>query len=190
MAKKATKTAGGGADDFELSDKHERFCREYRKDHNATQAYLRTYPACTYATAKTNGNELLTKTVIRQKIDALNDAVNKRLELTKENVLRELQKLAFANAADLYDDDGRVKSIGELDRETSAAITGVEVVERIVGDGDALEITRKIKLADKRAALELLAKHLNLLGGAQDPDDETPPPVRVVIEVQDARKPE
>ena len=158
-----------------LDSRHERFCREYiHNGGNGTRAYMKVYPAAAYNSARALASELLTNLNILERIKELRTEREKRLDVSGDKIIRELAKLAFFNSQDLYDDDGRVKPIHELDRDTAAAITSIEVVERVTGDGDtgALEFTRKIRMADKKAALELLGKNQGLWETKQAPPDE------------------
>jgi len=81
----------------------------------------------------------------------------KRMEVTADNVLKELGKLAFVEKRDLFTSDGTLKPIAEIPDHVLDAITSIEVVDRPGG------VLKKIKLAEKKGALELLARHLGML---------------------------
>lgn len=149
----------------ELTAKEEHFCREYVCDHamNATQSYLRAFPGVTYNTARTEGSRLLANPNITARVEELKQERYARLEISPERVLSELSKLAFYDPRAFHDEDGRLKPIHELPADAAAVIGGIETFHKVTGDEkDGLCITTKIKLPDKKGALELLGKHLKL----------------------------
>jgi phage terminase small subunit len=91
-----------------------------------------------------------------------------RLAITKEHVLTELAKLAFANMADYIEigADGQPRlDFSALTRDQAAAIHEVVTETRIEerDDGPPIIITKtKFKLADKRGPLVDLGRHLGL----------------------------
>jgi phage terminase small subunit len=90
-----------------------------------------------------------------------------RHEVTKERVIGELAKLGFANMLDYVrptEDGDVVVDLSRLDRHRAAAVQEVVVDTYVDGSGDdAREVKRvRFKLADKRAALVDLGKHLGL----------------------------
>ena len=65
----------------------------------------------------------------------------------------------------LFNADGSLKQVHELDDDTAAGLAGVEVVELFEGSGDdkhAFGLLKKFKLADKGINLERLGKHFKL----------------------------
>jgi phage terminase small subunit len=149
----------------ELKPEHDRFCREYIRDDNATRSYMRAYPHCSYETAKANGSKLLTNTNVKARIEELRDARNKRLEISADKVLRRLEARASFNIADLYAPDGTFIPIHELDPDVAIGIKSIEIDEIYSGKGDqrtAIGITRKITCLDGKASDELLGKNLKL----------------------------
>lgn len=134
--------------------KRERFCLEYLKDLNATQAALRAgYSA---RTAKVQGSRLLTYADVQARISEQMAKRADRLELKAEDVLRELLRLARVDIAGAFDSEGRLRPIHEIPEDVRRAVAGVDVVER---DGT---LTTKVRFWDKTRALELLGKHLRL----------------------------
>lgn len=142
-----------------LTAKQQRFVDEYLKDLNAAQAAIRAgYSA---KTSRSISSELLTKPNIQA---AIADRMGKRSErtaITVDRVLLELARLAFLDVRKAYNEDGSLKAIHELDDDTAAAIAGMDVTE-IRGEDDAVGVIKKIKLSDKKGALELLMRHLGM----------------------------
>jgi phage terminase small subunit len=96
----------------------------------------------------------------------------RRVQLAKEagaeaiRVVQELIRLGFANMIDYLQitHDGAYVDLSKLTREQAAAIQEITVDEYTEGRGEnARDVKRtKIKLADKRGALELLGKWLRM----------------------------
>jgi len=170
----------------DLTEKEEWFCREYICDAamNATQAYARVFKGCAYNTARTEGSRLLANPNISQRIDELKQERNKRLEITADRVLEELAKLAFHDPRNFFDEDGRLKPIGELDPDHAKVIAGIETLHKVDGgDKDGVTITTKIKLADRGQNLERLGKHLKLFTDKTELTGKDGGPVETVAEV-------
>jgi phage terminase small subunit len=89
-----------------------------------------------------------------------------KAEITAERVLAELAKLAFFDPRKLYNEDGSLKKVTELDDETAACIAGMdeEKLYENFGKGQAKPTgtIKKIKFADKGQNLERLGRYLKL----------------------------
>jgi len=148
-----------------LTAKQARFVAEYLVDLNATAAARRAgYSA---RNADKIGPELLGKTRIKDAIERAQEDRAKRTAVTSDRVVAELAKLAFANLGDFMkpgaDGDPYV-DFSALTRDQSAALAEVTVEDFKDGRGDSGRDVRRIKfkLADKRAALVDLGRHLGL----------------------------
>ena len=145
--------------------KQAQFVREYLIDLNATQAAIRAgYSA---KTAASIGQENLTKPEIDAAIAIAMERRAERTEITADRVLRELAKIGFSNMPDYVTVGGNgdpFVDLRALDREQAAAIQEVTVEDFKDGRGaDARDVRRiKFKLADKRAALVDIGKHLGM----------------------------
>lgn len=145
-----------------LTTKQQRFVAEYLVDHNATQAAIRAgYSA---KTAQVISAENLSKPIIQT---ALQEALQKqqaRTEITADWTLKEIHKLAKFNAKKLFNSDGSLIPIQDLDDDTAACIGGVDVSKSVSGSGEdrEVEIIKKVKIWDKGQALDKLARHFKL----------------------------
>lgn len=142
-----------------LNDKQKLFVKEYLIDLNATQAAIRA--GYSEKTAYSQGQRLLKHVEVARLVKEGKDKCADKLEITQERVLREVAKLAFFNAADLFDEAGEPIPISSLPRDVSAVIGGLDVVTS--GNAEVgLATVLKVKLADKAKNLELLMKHLGM----------------------------
>lgn len=151
-----------GAKVRKLTAKQQTFVNEYIVDLNATQAAIRA--GYSEETASSIGSENLGKPEISDAIQVALDLRADRTRITADRVLVEVAKLGFANIKDIFTSGGQLKNLSALPDEVAAAIQSVEVVTRRVagGEDNEVEYVHKIKMADKKASLELLGKHLKL----------------------------
>lgn len=149
-----------------LTPKQELFVAEYLKDFNATQAAIRTgYSA---KTAQVQGSRLLSNAMIAEAVEKGRNKLTEKAGITAQRVLEEIGRIAFSDVRSLYDTNGHLKDIHELDDDTAATIAGIEIeVERgkTKSGEEETVITRthKIKRWDKNRALDTLAKHFGLV---------------------------
>lgn len=149
----------------DLTPKQQAFVREYLIDLNASAAARRA--GYSPKTAGRTGNENLQKPVIATAIQKAMSERAQRTNITADRVLHELSLLAFSNMLDYLrvtpDGDAYV-DLSDLTREQAAALTEVQVEDFVEGRGeDSRDVRRvKVKVSDKKSALELLGKHLSL----------------------------
>jgi phage terminase small subunit len=109
----------------------------------------------------------------------------RKLEITAERVLHGLAELAYANILDFghFTPEGQFHvDLSKMYRLSAGAIASVETETYREGTGDdARIVTRtKLKMADRRPALEALGRHLKILGGAEA--GQALEPIQLVIE--------
>ncbi len=148
-----------------LTDKQKQFCHEYLIDLNATQAAIRA--GYSEHTANEQGCQTLAILSIQNYISELKALRAKRCEISQDNVLREIARISFSDMRLFYDADGNLKKPHELDDDSAACLSGIDVDEiteynRDTGKRDVVGITKKIKLYNKIAALDALGKHLGI----------------------------
>jgi phage terminase small subunit len=150
-----------------LTAKMVKFCIEYCIDNHATNAAIRA--GYSEDTAYSIGSENLKKPEIQKFINSLQADSLKAAKITRDRVVNEFAKIAFADVRKVFDSDGRLKPVKELDKDTAAAISSIEVDELwTLGEDGKKPIgnTKKIKLSSKQAALDSLAR----LGGWNAPE--------------------
>ena len=138
-----------------LNPQQERFAQEYAIDLNATRAAIRAgYSAdC----AHVQGSRLLSDDKVSERVDELKNKILKRLDITTERIVREYEKIAFTNLEDVVDwisGDPRLRSAADIETPAHGAISEITRTESKLGD-----ITIKVKLYDKRGALDSLARY-------------------------------
>jgi len=145
-----------------LRPKQQRFIAEYLIDHNARQAAIRA--GYSPKTAGAIGSENLTKPAIVEAIIAGMRQLIDQPMAEAERIVLEAGRLALSDVRHLFDEAGNLRPVNELGDDIAAAVASVEVIERRTGkDRDEVEVTRKVRLWDKNAALGFLGKHHKLL---------------------------
>lgn len=153
----------------ELEPRQKLFVKEYLVDCNGTQAAIRAgYSA---KTAGEQAPRLLANVRIKEAVQNGLKEKYHRFDLTAERVLLEIHRLANYDITKAYDKDGNLLPLHEMPEDVRRAISSVET-ESVMRDNkdptdpeaDKTMVTvKKIKFADKRGHLDLLAKHFKLL---------------------------
>lgn len=145
-----------------LTPRQERFCQEYVKDLNATQAAIRTgYSA---KTANEQGARLLSKVSIKNRIAELAKPRAEAAGLTAERVLQEIQRISCCDIGQAFNEDGTLKPLKDMPEDVRRAISSIEVDEIRLGGEDTkpIGVTRKIKFWDKNKAIEMAGRYHKL----------------------------
>lgn len=143
--------------------RHERFAQGLAAGKSSTDAYVEAG----YKENRHNAASLAREEHISTRVQEILAKAAERAEITAEMVLRELAKIGFANMADYM----RVGPGGDptldfsaLTRDQAAALQEVTVEDFVDARGEEKRDVRKVKfkLADKRAALVDIGKHLGM----------------------------
>lgn len=154
-------------DEDGLNRKQRRFAARYLVHQNAARAAREAGYKPRNATVI--GSQLLahanvSKVVAREQANFLSAA-----SVTTERTLLELARIAYHDIRALYDDEGQLKPVTDLTADIAAAIAGVEQ-EDIFGSQDGKKVqtgrVRKVRMANKNQALEMLAKIQKMVEGA------------------------
>jgi len=149
-----------------LTEKQQAFVREYLLDFNGRQAAIRAGYA--EKAAASQASSLLSKPNISYNLQVAKAATSDRYAVTKENVIRELARLAFSNSRDfaIAGPDGAPvqRHWDDITEDQTAAISEItfETTTRKEGDEIVKTTRSKFKHHDKKGALDTLAKHLGV----------------------------
>lgn len=150
---------------LQLSPRRQRFVDEYMIDLCQSKAAARA--GYSDKTARAQASLIMRDPIVQA-------AVRKRMQervlathINADRVVLELAKLAFANMADYMTagaDGDPALDFSKLTRDQAAALVEVTVDDYFDGRGeDARQVRRvKFKLADKRAALVDLGRHIGM----------------------------
>lgn len=137
-----------------ITMQEELFCVEFlRNNFNQTQAAR----AAGYGSPHVSGARNMKKPKVLARINELRRDVGAVLGISLVDVAKEMLKIALFDARKLFNDDGSLRKITELDDVTAASISGVEYEELRTRDGEHIGRGVKVKVVDKMKALDSLA---------------------------------
>lgn len=140
-----------------LTAKQEAFCREYMVDFNATQAAIRA--GYSENTARSIGQENLTKPDIQEKLAELSKEATNRNEITVDEIIQHDAAILRTQWGEVNNFDGYAGTkipASELTEEQKKAVIGIENINNKV----------YYKLADRDKAKDRLMRYLG--GFAKD----------------------
>jgi phage terminase small subunit len=146
-----------------LTPKQKRFCEEYLKDCNATQAYIRAGYKGSVGTAEVESFKLLRNPKVQACIQQSQAARSQRTQIDADRVLKEYARIAFANITDIlsFDSGGvTVKDSKDLQPDITAALESLDcsTVESEAGARTSV----KIRMHSKISALNMIAKLIGM----------------------------
>jgi len=161
-------------------ERYERFCQEYLKDLNGTQAAIRA--GYKPVGAAVQASRLLNIPKIQARLEELKSERVNRIRVTQDDVLSELMAVMRSNV-DNYTIDpvtGKVKLIDGAPKDAMRAVSSVKrkirrQINRDDPDNPIAEMVEDVeyKLWDKTRAIEMGMKHLGLMFDRlviEDPD--------------------
>jgi phage terminase small subunit len=167
-----------------LTPKQNRFVLEYLANGmNATKAAISA--GYSKRTAASIGEENLRKPEIAKRLSEKVGIVMAKLDFSVDRVMQEIARLAFFDVAKLFEDDGSLKRIKDIDEDTRSVIAGLEVTEIFDGaQGEqrhVIGLMKKVKLSDRRAALDMLMRYHALYQDKVEHTGKNGGPVEFVI---------
>lgn len=168
-------------DEYGLTWKQRHFVEEYLKTHNATSAYKKAHK-CTMQVAMTNGSRMLRNAKVSEAIATIKKERLAAIDIQQIDVLEMYKRIAFADITDVIDfsqvegtmtrKETRYEDDKEVVVEEVLPYTYTKFVMHHSDEIDGTVITGlergqdgvfKVKMADKMAALAVLAKYTELL---------------------------
>ncbi|KYM65504.1 terminase [Fusobacterium necrophorum subsp. funduliforme] len=147
-------------------NKQDLFVKEYLKDLNATQAYIRAgYKFKSENVAAASAAKILRNPKIQEKIQAEMAEREKRTEITQDRVLREIANLAFTDRTgivNLKKNRVIIRDFEELTPEQRACVAGVKETKHGI----------EVSFYNKEKALEMLGRHLGMFNDKVKIDGE------------------
>lgn len=158
-----------------LTERQAAFARHLITGMSATEAARKAGYSATYADRQ--AKQLLENPQVAAYLDTLRAKIETATIMTAQETLEELSKLGRANLLDYFrltSDGDPVIDLSRITPDQAAALTEIQVEDFLEGRGeDAREVRRvRIKMADKRAALETLGKYHKLFTDKQEHDGE------------------
>jgi len=143
-------------DYYKLTLQQQRFCDEYLIHFNAFKAAANAG----YSENTARKGELLHLPKIQLYLKDQMRRTQSRLEITHDMILTELAKIAFSNMGNYFDEYAVLKPMHRLSADEKAAISQYQVLDATDEYGHRVGELSKIKLHNKMAALDKIARHL------------------------------
>jgi len=162
----------------ELTPKQMIFCKEYLIDMNATRAIIEA--GYSKKSADTQGSRMLRNVKVKTYIDEMMKKRAERLDITADNVLKEISHTAFFDIRKIFDNNV-IKETDQLDDNTAKALGSIKVRREKQGNGNYDEVI-EVKSNDKLKALDMLARHLGLYAtdNEQTKPEHTAPIINII----------
>lgn len=176
------------SDGTKLTAKQELFIQEYLIDLNATQAAIRA--GYSKNTATIIGHENLSKPYIQEAISEAKAQRQERTEITQDMVVKELARIAFLDIRKAFDENGDLLPITDMPEDVARAIGGMDI-SQLSSDDETISVLKKIKLIDKKGALELLGRHMAMFTDKKEVTGPEGKPIQVMaveVSAEDAAR--
>ena len=159
MSKKAKPVAKQGTAKEAAEQRKAKFVEAYiANGENATAAAIEA--GFSAKTAGQQGSRLLKDVKVAEAIQERRKSLVQKYELTSDMVMRTIvQELTF-DPAKLYNEDGSLKPLNELDEDTRMVLAGAEFMQ--VGSPDAPVFVRKVKWAQRHQARDHAMRFLGM----------------------------
>nr|DAF37691.1 MAG TPA: Terminase small subunit [Caudoviricetes sp.] len=144
----------------------DRFVDEWLIDFNGTQAAIRA--GYSERSARSIAGRLLTKDNIQREISRRQKDLQRRTEVSQERVVKELARVAFADATDYVQVETRTVEKNDGTELSYQTVTLTETAELSADQRAAIAGIKQgangveVKLHDKIKALELLGRHIGM----------------------------
>jgi len=142
-----------------LTEKQEAFCNEYLVDFNGSRAAR--VAGYSVESAGAIAWDLLKNVEIQKRIHELRKSMEKQFNISRERIAQEYARIGFTDIRNIFTEDGELKNPKDWTDDEAAAVSGLESEQIWEGSGDDRAIIgrlKKVKLNDKRAALDSLVK--------------------------------
>ena len=151
---------------MKLPPMQDRFVDEWLIDFNGTQAAIRA--GYSERSARSIAGRLLTKDNIQREISRRQKDLQRRTEVSQDRVVKELARIAFADATDYVQVETRTVEKNDGTELSYQTVTLTETAELSADQRAAIAGIKQgtngveVKLHDKIKALELLGRHIGM----------------------------
>lgn len=142
--------------DIPLTDAQEEFCQVFVRQFNATVAYQKSHPDCTYLSAMANGSRMLHVPKIRDRIQQLKLEKAQTLMLGAEDIVERHMRIAFADISN-YVLWGYINRDNQMTAVMSNQVDGSLV--KMVSKSDK---GFRLELHDPQKSLEWLGNYFSM----------------------------
>lgn len=147
-----------------LTEQKKRFADRYFETLKGAESAI--YAGYSQDTARQIAYNLLQEIEVEHYLSDLREKYQIESGISKQRILDEYAKIAFFDIREIYDVDGGLINIKQIDDKSAGAIAGIKSTEAwdIDEDGNKVIIgtNKEVKIFDKLKALQDLGKHLGI----------------------------
>ncbi|CAL67407.1 terminase small subunit [Christiangramia forsetii] len=148
---------------------------------NGVKAYQKIYPKSKDKSAEANFRKILAIARIEEFVKEKREAIAEANKITIDECVSLLTSMARFDIADCYDEDGVLKPIHEIPKETRLAIEALDSDEIFI-DSMVVGRTKKLKTSNRRSNVVELLK---VLGGYEKDNNQKKQDNIVVFRIPD-----
>lgn len=141
-------------------DKREQFCNEYIKHYNATEAYIKSWKTDNRPSARVLACHIMKEDAVKARIIELKKELREAVHLENVDIVLRLQRYLDADLTEFM--ELTPEEIKQLPAELRGMITKFRTSEKktVTEFGENVHKIIELEFFDKKAALEMLNKHL------------------------------
>lgn len=152
--------------------KHEIFAQQRAKGMSAGMAYVKAgYKRHDSSASRLTNSKRIQERIAEIQAEALTP-VMQSIQYDNQSVLDELARVGFSSIRNVFNDDGRIKSVIEMDDNTLRSIKKIKAREEYGEDGNQIATLYEIEFWDKLNALSKLGDHFELFGKSKQIADD------------------
>lgn len=149
---------------MELTEKQERFCQAYIEFGEKGRAYRDAFDAdaMNSNSVAVEANKMFKDPKIALRVKELQDEIRERNKVKIDDVLGYLADMIKFDIAEIYEEDGRMKSIHDIPKPHREMISSIKVYEdfmSIDGQREKVGETKEVRLLNKLDVIEKFMKH-------------------------------
>ncbi|WP_163384123.1 terminase small subunit [Cyclobacterium jeungdonense] len=118
-----------GQDKIYLTTKELHFAEHYLGEAKMNATEAAKLAGYSEHSARQQGHENLTKPYIKKYIQAKGSKILQNIGVTQEKVLTEIANIAFSNITEFFNDDWSLKSLSQVDPNTTSSIKSLKKTE-------------------------------------------------------------
>jgi phage terminase small subunit len=162
-----------------MTELQKRFADRYFETLNGSQSAI--WAGYSEATSRQKAYELLNEPEIEEYLTKLKAEYSEKTGITRQRVLDEYAKIAFFDIREIYDVDGGLINVKQIDDKSAGALASIKSSEEWgedqYGNKAVVGTIKEVKVFDKIRALQDLGKHLGLF----EKDNEQSKPVNAPV---------
>jgi phage terminase small subunit len=149
-----------------LTPKEEAFCQAIADGLNQSKAYRKAYggSGMKAKTVNEKASRLMAKGKIRARVAELRAPMQAKTDMKRDELARRLTKMIRSDIRKMFDENGRMKPVTELDEAEASIIERVEIYDRFEGQGGDRKLVRRTWRYYFIDKLSLMVQYGKLMG--------------------------